>query len=113
MSEAVKTNKSGWEKEIEMELVKILGDLYKIGVNDGKHGINYFPPPVIHNVVKITKLIQKSVNEERERWKTNTYNKLAAKQEFVTYKRDGGHGVAVPFSTIVDLLTDILSEEEG
>lgn len=49
-----------------------------------------------------------AVKQEREK----IYNQLMAKQELVTYKKDSGHGVAVPCSEIMNLLTPPAPKKE-
>ena len=50
--------------------------------------------------IDLKEFMQDLLKQERER----IYNHLSSKQEFVTYKKDDGHGVAVPMAYIVDLL---------
>lgn len=50
----------------------------------------------------IHEAIQQAIAQERER----IYNTLMAKQELVTYKKDNGHGVAVPCSHVMDIITN-------
>jgi len=37
---------------------------------------------------------------------------LSNKGEFVTYKKDGGHGIAIPMSRIYDPLSPLLNSEK-
>lgn len=78
------------------ELEKEIRDLADhLGANEGEM------------LVEVTKLVrlaeQRLIEKVREL--------LHDKSELVTYKKDGGHGVAVPMSVVFDL--DQLAGEEG
>jgi len=58
-------------------------------------------------------LLKVALHSERQRWveeMREKIDKLYSKQEFVTYKKDSGHGIAVPCSEFIDLL-DQLSQK--
>lgn len=60
---------------------------------------------------RVHALLSHSLAEARREERTKIYHDLLNKQEFVTYKKDGGHGSAVPMSWVLDLLTGDNPEE--
>lgn len=56
---------------------------------------------------KLENFIQSLLDKKAE----EILNELITKQEFVTYKKDGGHGIAVPCAAIFNLLGEPKEEK--
>lgn len=90
------TSKAGemeWEKRFDEDIAPYITDYGGISED-----------PVLEDMIKnfIRTTINQAIAHERER----IYNILMAKQELVVYQKDNGHGVAVPCSDIMNIITN-------
>lgn len=120
LARATKIQNKAYSDGVKMATEHVLSTTpsqWKKDFNDRYEGGEIiFDDPFSHPIeIKndLISFIHQTLQQERQRWIAELTNFLMSKQEFVTYKKDNGHGVAVPCMWIHDLPETINSIING